>query len=76
MKIKYFNPLLVFTSSLLLICCSKTLENVNPIHEYARTDEFQLKKSDSIKFPLDSITSNITTASQYNDDMETYSFLS
>jgi hypothetical protein len=61
---------------MLFICCTEKIENENPIHEYARTDEFQLEKSDSIKFPLDSITSDVTTASQYNDDMETYSFLS
>ncbi|ADQ79706.1 hypothetical protein Palpr_1561 [Paludibacter propionicigenes WB4] len=76
MKKIFLKSLLVFTSSLIFICCSARLENNNPIHEHARTDELQLEKNDSIKFPLDSITTVFTTASQYNDDMETYSFLS
>lgn len=59
-----------------LYSCSEYSKNVNTHHEDCETLKYELVDSFSIEFPLDSITSHIFTALEYNDEWGVLSFLS
>ncbi len=59
-----------------LYSCSEYGENANPYYEDSGTLKYELVDSLSIEFPLDSITSHIFTALEYNDKLGILSFLS
>lgn len=56
--------------------CNEYGKNENPYHKSNSTLKYQLKDSCDVVFPLDSITSHILTALDYNDDLGLLSFIS
>lgn len=65
---------LICLISLIVAACSSVFHQ-NPTNK-ERLNDFCLILYDSISFSLDSITSNITKASEYNNENEFFSFLS
>lgn len=59
-----------------LYSCSEYKKNENPYRENNKNLKYELVDSFNIEFPLDSITSHIFSALDYNDDLGILSFLS
>lgn len=67
---------IVLFCTFVLYSCSEYGKNVNPCHKNDKDWRYELVDSFNIEFPLDSITSHIFTALDYNDDLGILSFLS